>query len=163
VLVLGIDPGSNTTGYGLVRRHRGRYHHVASGVIRTVRGAPFESRLLTIYQGLTAILEVHHPDEVAVEAIFRHKSSESALKLGHARGIALLVAAERALPVHPHGPTHVKKTVGGYGRATKDQVARGVSMLLGETIEGPEDATDALAIAITHLASSPSRNLVVSR
>lgn len=152
MIVLGIDPGSRVTGWGIVTRERGRYRRVASGAIRTPADAALPVRLRCIHAGLRDVMERYRPDAVAVEAIFRHRSSESALKLGHARGVALLAAAEVDLPVHEYGTTHVKKAAAGYGRADKAQVGRVVAMLVGEEVEGPEDVTDALALAICHLA-----------
>ena len=152
MLVLGIDPGSRTTGWGLVRRERGRYVHVGSGALRPPREDALPQRLLFIFQGLRDVIALHQPDVVAVEAIFRHKSTESALRLGHARGVILLAAAEAGLPISEYNAIHVKHALTGYGRAEKEQVARVVAMFLGVAIEGPRDVTDALAVAITHLA-----------
>jgi crossover junction endodeoxyribonuclease RuvC len=152
MLVLGIDPGSRITGWGLVRRERGRYVRVASGAIRPPREYPLARRLLVIHDELRGIVELHHPQVMAVEAIFRHKSSESALRLGHARGVILLVGARAELPIFEYHASHIKNALTGYGRADKVQVAKVVGMFLGETLEGPRDVTDALAVAITHLA-----------
>ncbi|MCB9760859.1 MAG: crossover junction endodeoxyribonuclease RuvC [Alphaproteobacteria bacterium] len=152
MLVLGIDPGSTVTGYGLVDRHRGRYQMVTAGVIKTSSKDPVPHRLREIHEGLVAVLTVHRPQAIAIEAIFRHKSSESALKLGQARGVALLAAAQANLPVFEYNAMTIKKSVTGTGRADKKQIARVVSMLLGQEVDLPHDATDALAIGITHLA-----------
>ncbi len=157
MLVLGIDPGTRVTGWGLVRRDRGRYLHVASGAIKPPAKAPLHQRLVAIYEGLRDVLDQHTPDEAAIEAIFRHKSSESALKLGHARGVAVLALAQAGLDPHEYSATHVKKAVTGYGRADKDQLGRVVAMLVGQAVEGPADVTDAVAIAITHLAQARPR------
>lgn len=154
MVVMGIDPGSVVTAWGVVERRRGRLHHLASGCIRTRSTDPIESRLLTIHAGLTQVLEAHPIEEVAIEAIFRHKSSESALRLGQARGVALLAAAQHGFTAHSYNPMTVKKSVGAHGRADKDGVARIVTMLLGQAFDGPADITDALAIAITHLNHS---------
>ncbi len=154
MVVIGIDPGSRTTGWGIVTRERGRYRHIASGAIRTKRGEALSSRLVKIHAGVAEVLASYPVDEAAIEAIFRHKSSESALRLGHGRGVAMLALAQAELPIHEYGTTHIKKAVTGYGRADKDQLARVVAMLLGQTIDGPADITDALAIAITHLAQA---------
>ncbi len=151
-MTLGIDPGSRATGWGLVTRQRGRYQHLASGVLSGHRSSTLQERLLLIHRGLREVIERYQPEVVAIESIFRHRSSESALRLGHARGVALLAAVEADLPIHEYSPTHIKKAAAGYGRADKQQVASVVCMLLGERIEGPSDVTDALAVAITHLA-----------
>lgn len=155
MLVLGIDPGSRVTGYGLVHRQRGRYRLTTAGVVRTKTSEEVPQRLASIYAGLQEVILVHKPQVMAIEAIFRHKSSESALKLGQARGVALLAAAQADLPVYEYNPMTVKKSVAGSGRADKNQLARVVEMLLGQTIDLPHDATDAIAIAITHLAHAP--------
>lgn len=157
--VLGIDPGSRTTGWGIVTEERGRYVHVASGAVCAVEDAPLSDRVLVIHQGLVEVLRLHTPEVVAVEAIFHHKSVLSALKLGHARGVALLAAAQAGLPVVEYPPALVKQAVSGYGRADKDQVAHMVGLLLGVKVEGPADVTDALAVAITHLAQARTRAL----
>lgn len=148
--IFGIDPGSTVTGYGVVERSRGRLLHVASGCIRTKSDEPMGDRLVRIHAGLREALERTKPDHVAIEAIFQHKSSESALRLGQARGVALLAAAEVGHHAAEYNPMAVKKAVGAHGNADKDAVARMVMMLLGVRPEGPADVTDALAIAITH-------------
>lgn len=161
--VFGIDPGSNATGYALVGRLAGRYVLVDSGVIRTRADAPVPERLLAIHRGLEAALSLLQPDCVAIEAIFRHRSSESALRLGQARGVALLAAAQRGLPVAEYNPMTVKKTVAGSGRADKVAVARLVARLVGVDTALPADASDAVAIAITHLSQSPLQSLLQRR
>jgi crossover junction endodeoxyribonuclease RuvC len=155
MLVLGIDPGSTVTGYALVGRARGRYLLVTAGVVKTTSKQEMSARLLEIHQGLAAVLTIHRPEVVAIEAIFRHKSSESALRLGQARGVALLAAAQANLPVFEYNAMTVKKSVTGSGRADKQQIKRAVSMLTGQSPELPLDAYDAMAIAITHHAHAP--------
>ena len=150
MVVFGIDPGSTVTGYGVIANERGRFRLVASGAIRTKSDELMEQRLLRIHDGLLEALDRQPVDAVAIEAIFRHKSSESALRLGQARGVALLAAARRGYSPVEYNAMTVKRTVGGYGKADKEQVARLVGMLLGERPDGPADATDALAIAICH-------------
>lgn len=151
--VLGIDPGSTVTGYGVVISSRGRYRLVAAGCIKTKASEPMGERLARIHDGLVDVLREHAPDAVGIEAIFRHKSSESALRLGQARGVALLAAARCGLEAVAYNPMTVKRTIGAHGRADKTQVARVVSMLLGEDLSHlTADATDALAIAMTHCA-----------
>lgn len=152
MLVLGIDPGCGSTGYGLVDKIRGRYVLVSAGAIQSKASQPMEERLTAIYEGLVAQIQVYKPEVVAIEAIFRHKSSESALKLGQARGVALLAAAQAKVPLFEYNAMTVKKSVTGSGRADKNQIARVVTMLLGKPVEGPHDAVDAVAIAITHHA-----------
>jgi crossover junction endodeoxyribonuclease RuvC len=148
--VLGIDPGSTVTGYGVVEASRGKLVRVASGTIKTSSKTPICDRLTAIHAGLVAVIEDHKPDVAAIEAIFRHKSSESAIRLGQARGVALLAIGQSGLEAHEYNPMQVKSTVGGSGRADKDGVARMVRLILGVLPDGPADETDALAIAITH-------------
>jgi len=152
MVVFGIDPGSSVTGYGVVEQRRGRIHYLDSGFIRTDAGQPLADRLVAIHDGLVEALRTHQPDAVAIEAIFRHRSSESALRLGHARGAALLAARHCGFVPFEYNPMTVKKSVGAHGRADKKAVAKMVQMLLGESVPGPADVTDALAIAITHCA-----------
>lgn len=132
-------------------RDRGRYRALASGAILPGTG-DMALRLLAIHRGLKDIIHAHGPDCVALEAIFAHKSTTSALVLGQARGIALLAAAEAGLPVHEYNAMTIKKTVTGSGKADKAQMGKMVGMLVGEPIDGPHDRADAIAIAITHLS-----------
>ncbi len=125
---------------------------VESGVIRTQVKDPVPSRLRVIHEGLTAALDRIKPECVAIEAIFHHRSSESALRLGQARGVALLAAAQHDLEVTAYNPMTVKKSVGGTGRAGKPEMVRLVARLVGEKL--PADAADATAIAITHIITS---------
>lgn len=158
MVVFGIDPGSQVTAFGVVRLARGRIRLVDGGCIRTSASEPMEKRLLTIHGGLMEAF-ARHPDvtHVAIEAIFRHKSSESALRLGQARGVALLAAAQSGYEPVAYNPSTVKRTIGAHGAADKSAVARVVKMLLGTVPEGPADVTDALAIAITHLSHLRNR------
>jgi crossover junction endodeoxyribonuclease RuvC len=150
--VLGIDPGSRTTGWGVVEHQRGRYVHVASGAIRTDAKAPMVERLAAIHAGLQAVIRQYAPESVAIEAVFKHKSAASALVLGQARGVALLAAGQCGHDPAEYNASTVKRTVGAWGHADKDAVARMVRLLLGADVVGPADVTDALAIAITHCA-----------
>ncbi len=150
--VLGIDPGSRSTGWGIVTREQGRYRLLAAGAIRPDPARPMPERLLVIHTELGAVLALHAPDAVAIEAIFAHKSTTSALVLGQARGVALVAAAGAGLPVFEYNANTIKSAVAGSGRADKEAVGKMVAMLLGGRIEGPHDAADALAIAMTHHA-----------
>jgi crossover junction endodeoxyribonuclease RuvC len=154
MVVFGIDPGSTVTGFGIVERRRGRLHHVASGCVKTNAKMPIEERLMLIHAGLVEALDAHTIDEVAIEAIFVHKSGESAIRLGQARGVALLAAAQAGFSPTSYNAMTVKRSIGAHGRADKKGVARMVGMLLGSIPDGPADITDALAIAITHLNHS---------
>lgn len=154
VRALGIDPGTLRTGYGVVEVRDGVLHHVASGVIAPPARAELSARLLVIHQGLANAIAAHRPDAVAVEDIFFARHPQGALKLGHARGVALLAAALVELPVHSYPPARVKRALSGSGRADKGQVARLVTMLLHLPEEPAEDQADALAIAICHVAAA---------
>ena len=159
VSVLGIDPGSNVTGWGIVRESSGRLELVANGVLR-VKGSSFPERLSFIYHGLHDIIEEFHPEEAGVEQVFTAKNVMSAIKLAQARGAAIAACASFRLPVQDYEPTLVKKTLAGTGRAEKEQVAYMVARLLGKThIDGPLDTTDALAIAVCHLTLRRFRRL----
>ena len=154
MLVLGIDPGSQATGYAVVRRTRGRFELVDAGVIRTRSKDSVPERLAVIHAGLVEVIQRTKPESVGIEAIFKYKSSESALRLGQARGVALLAAAQSDLPISDYNPMTVKKTVGGHGRAGKPEMIRVVARLLGLTKPLAADASDAAAIAMTHLLQS---------
>lgn len=150
--VLGIDPGTRVTGWGIVEPYGPRARLIASGVIRAgTSKVALETRLAKVAEGLSAAIAEHAPTAVAVEDLFHHKNARSALVLGHARGVALLVAAQASLAVHPYAPALVKRTVAGKGSATKGQVAKLVSVILGLQAAVPEDETDALAVALTHV------------
>jgi crossover junction endodeoxyribonuclease RuvC len=159
--VLGIDPGSIRTGYGIVETHRGKLVHVASGTIKANEKAPLEERLLTIYEALERLLEEHRPSAAAVEDVFFAKHPNAALKLGHARGVALLSIARAGLDVTAYPPSLVKRSIVGKGQADKAQVSRIVGVILGMAVLPGVDATDALAVAITHAQAMRSRELTL--
>lgn len=153
--IFGIDPGSERTGYGCVERSGGRHHLVLCGSLAAPASAAFPDRLQHIHRGLVALLADCRPDCVVVESIFHAKNVRSALKLAHARGIALLAASEAGLCVHEYAPTEIKRAVVGYGRAEKSQVGQMVKLLLGlDVVPAPHDVADALAVAICHLHNS---------
>jgi crossover junction endodeoxyribonuclease RuvC len=154
---LGIDPGSNATGFALVERDRGRFVLLDHGVIRTQAADPVAARLLEIYEGLSAVMRVHRPEVAVVEQIFAHRSAESAIRLGQARGIALLVVAQAGLTPAEYNPMTVKKTVAGHGGAGKPEVQRLVQRLLGAESVLPADAADAAALAMTWLILGPTQ------
>lgn len=155
--VLGIDPGSRRTGWGIVQLEGTRLRHIDAGTIALSAQLPLPQRLRLIHEELAAIIKTHQPDAVAVEEIFFAKHPNAALKLGHARGVALLVAAESEVGVHEYPPAIVKRTIVGRGAADKLQVGRLVTALLGLAATPQEDAADALAVAITHIQASRSR------
>ena len=151
--VLGIDPGTATTGYGLVRLARdGGLEAVTFGVILTPPKTPAHERLLMLYRDLKELLSLHHPDSCAVEKLFFQRNVSTAIAVGQARGVVLLAMAEAGIDVAEYTPNEVKQAVVGYGSAQKKQVQEMVRTLLGlSEIPKPDDAADALAIAITHL------------
>jgi len=149
--VVGIDPGSHLTGYGLVEATGSAMRAVGFGVISAPRDAPLGERLSAIYSGLRRILAEHEPEQAAVEDVFHAKNARSALKLGQARGVALLAIEQAGLKVFEYPPATVKHSVAGNGRAAKEQVKKMVAFLLGmDAAKLPTDAADALAVAICH-------------
>ena len=148
--VLGIDPGSVKTGWGVIERSGSKIVGIAAGVIEAGAKNELHQRLAVIYDGLRAVITEHQPHTVAVEDIFYARNVKSALTLGHARGVALLAAGHSALDVTAYPPAVVKRAVAGNGRAEKEQVAMIVGAILGWKTLPAIDATDALAIAITH-------------
>ena len=152
--VLGIDPGSQITGYGVVELTGNRLVHVAHGTITPPAREPLPVRLAAIYRGLRDIVEVHRPHEMGVENIFHARNAQSALKLGQARGVILLAAELGGMPVVEYTPMQVKSAVVGYGRAEKFQVQEMVRRLLALPERAGPDASDALAVAICHIQTS---------
>ena len=161
--VLGIDPGSRRTGYGVVEERAGRLFHVGHGVVRADESAPLELRLTQIFGELTTAFALYAPDAVAVEGLFTFKNARSALVLGHARGVALLCAAQKGLSVHEYPPAKVKKAVGAGGGDGKGAVARMVETFLRIPPVKPADASDALAVAICHLNHARVASVEVAR
>ena len=149
VRILGIDPGSRSTGYGIIDSGPGRLSHVASGCI-AARGDRLGDRLRRIFDALSEIVAEHRPEEVAAETVFVHRNADSALKLGQARGAALLAGLTQGIPLFEYSPNQVKQAVTGRGHAGKEQVQHMVKVLLGVTRTPPRDASDALAVAICH-------------
>lgn len=154
--VLGIDPGSRRTGWGVVDRVRGQNQLVAAGVIETDPSVDMSARLTTIYTGLQDAFARYAPDSVAIEEIFAYRSAASALVLGQARGVALLVAGLAGHTPHTYNAMVIKRTVTGSGAATKGAVQRMVAVLVGQEVPGPHDAADAVALALTHHAHQPA-------
>ena len=150
----GIDPGSERTGYGCVETAGSRHRVVLCGAITTPSGASFPEKLLVIHQRLAALIAECRPDSVAIENLFYAVNARTALKLGHARGVAMLAAVEAGLPVVEYTPAEIKRAVVGYGRAEKQQVQHMVKLILGlASPPSPHDAADALAVAICHVHS----------
>ena len=148
--ILGIDPGSRKTGYGLIENTGNRIRHLASGCIRLNAKHPLSDRLSILSRELEQLIEEFRPDCGVVEKIFFAKNAQSALTLGHARGVILLKFSERNLPIHEYQTLKIKQTVVGVGRADKDQVQHMVKILLNLQNKLQEDEADALAVAITH-------------
>jgi crossover junction endodeoxyribonuclease RuvC len=151
MLVLGIDPGTRFLGWGLVSRDASRLTHVAHGVAAFSAEAELAQRLVLIEQAVVDVLETYKPDAAAVESLFFHKDAQAASKLGHARGVVLLVLCRQQVPFAEYPPAHVKRTVTGRGGADKQQVALMMKAVLGLGRLPRADATDALALAVTHL------------
>jgi crossover junction endodeoxyribonuclease RuvC len=155
VKIFGIDPGSERTGYGCVDTDGRRHRLVVFGSIAAPAHTAFPDRLSIIHAGLTALLAEHRPDCVAIENIFHAKNVRSALRLGHARGVALLAASAAGVPIAEYTPAEIKRAVVGFGRAEKPQVGQMVKILLGlDVAPSPHDAADALAVAICHVHSA---------
>jgi crossover junction endodeoxyribonuclease RuvC len=158
--VLGIDCGTERTGYGIVEeRDTGELVCITCGAVTLSSRQPLPTRLATIFASLSQIIEVHRPDRVAIEEVFYAVNAKSALKLGQVRGVAMLAAASAGLEVAEYAPLTIKSAVVGYGKAEKQQVQHMVMSLLHlENIPQPADAADALALAICHLHTSATRS-----
>ena len=159
IRILGIDPGLRRTGWGLVEIAGNRLSFVASGSVATKDRAALASRLLAIYQGLCGVIEEFQPDEAAVEATFVNKDAAATLKLGQARGIAMLVPAKSGVPVAEYAPNLVKKTIVGAGHCEKEQIRLMLRVLLPKADPPTHDAADALAIAVCHAHHRTSARL----
>ena len=151
-IVLGIDPGTLVTGYGVILRQRNSLRLLGSGTVRNPAAASMPLRLKRIYQELCSVNQTYHPDELAIESAFYGKNAQSALKLGQARGVAILAAVENEIPTTEYSPREVKKAVVGNGSASKEQVQYMIkSMLHLSDRKMLHDTSDAIAIAICHL------------
>jgi crossover junction endodeoxyribonuclease RuvC len=162
MLVLGIDPGLATTGYGIIRSvGQEEYQTIAYGIITTEAGIPDSERLKILFAALTTLIEDHQPDASAIEKLYFQKNVKTALAVGQARGVALLTLARADLPVYEYNPNEVKQTVCGYGNADKRQVQRMVQTLLHlDDLPKPDDAADALAVAICHIHHQSFNNIL---
>ena len=160
-IILGIDPGSLVTGWGLVEVVGSQLHHISHGTIVTTAAVGLPFRLSQIHRGLREVIERYRPSAVSLEKVFFSRNVQSALKLGQARGVALLAAAERELGVAEYSAAEIKVAVVGYGQATKEQVQRMVNVLLGLRGALRADAADALASAICHAHRRTFQNLVI--
>lgn len=154
MFILGIDPGTAIMGYGLIEKQANTLKPLQYGCWRTPAHTPLEQRLLTLYNSIAGLLSEYRPDRVAVEELFFNSNTTTALAVGQARGIVLLAAAQKGIPVFEYTPLQVKQAVVGYGKAEKKQVQQMVKVLLSlNNVPKPDDAADALAIAICHAHS----------
>ncbi len=157
--VLGIDPGSRVTGYGIVEVASGGGRYVDCGCIRAGDG-DLPERLKIIFDGLTKIIQLSKPDAVCIESVFMNRNADSALKLGRAQGAAMCAAVNQSLEVTEYTPAQVKQAVVGKGNAAKEQIQHMVKILLGLSKSPQADASDALAVALTHIHTSQTLNRV---
>ena len=148
--ILGIDPGSRVTGYGIIESNRGRLGFVACGVVKTTASYPFPSRLNEIFDGINEVIQIHDPTVAAVEEVFLSQNPGTAIKLGQARGAAVVAAMQNGLMVSDYSARKIKQAVAGYGQAEKGQVQHMVRILLSLKGVPSNDAADALAVAICH-------------
>lgn len=162
-IILGIDPGSRVTGYGLIKQNGQKIEYVDSGCIRTSPEGELSQKLLQIYDGVCQLMDHYSPTEVAIEQVFMHENPNSALKLGHARGVAMVAAASHRVKVSEYSARAIKQTVVGYGAAEKAQVSHMVVQLLSLNNAPQKDAADALAIAICHSYMRHQISAVLSR
>jgi crossover junction endodeoxyribonuclease RuvC len=159
MLILGIDPGSRITGYGLIRKEGNRLVHIDNGAIFTDAAVDFPGRLKRIFDGLSTVIERYQPEAVAIEDIFFANNVQSALKLGQARGAAIVAGVNAGLLVSEYSALQVKQAVVGHGKAAKEQVQQMVKVLLGLPEIAQADASDALAVAICHANSAGLKSL----
>lgn len=151
MFIMGVDPGTAITGYGLVKYNGSRFSLVECGCIRTSPESSMAERLQVLYRELTGIIRHYQPEQFAVEELFFNKNARTALAVGHARGVAMLAAASSGLPVFEYTPLQVKQAVTGFGRAAKTQVQYMVKTILAlPEAPSPDDVADALAVAICH-------------
>ena len=160
MIVMGIDPGIAILGYGVLKIQGNSFKVMDYGVIRTSSELSMPSRLTSIFRDLNVLLELHRPDAFAIEELFFNKNIKTALTVGHARGVSILSASNMDIPVFEYTPLQVKQAIVGYGRADKRQMQQMVKLLLNlREIPRPDDAADALAVAICHGNSSRFSNL----
>jgi len=151
LVILGIDPGTTITGYGLIAFSAHSMRPIDYGCIKPPSKYPLHERYLIIYEALEQLIILHRPDAIAIETQFVYKNAQSALKLGIAKGMAILAAGKNKLPIHEYAPKEAKLAVSGKGSASKQHVQRMIQLLLGlSTPPTPEDAADALSLAICH-------------
>jgi len=153
--ILGIDPGYATVGFGIVRGDRTKHGLIQHGVIKTPAGGVFAARLKQVYDDISLLIEQFEPDAIAVEELFFNTNTTTAIQVAHARGVLLVAGEAQGVPLFEYTPLQVKQAVTGYGRAEKQQVQQMVQRLLGlNQVPKPDDAADALAVALCHLRSA---------
>lgn len=158
--ILGIDPGLATMGYGVIDAERGKYRLIQYGTITTPAGQPMPNRLRAIFQGVNQLMEVFQPEEVAFEELFFSKNITTGMAVSAARGAALVAVAQKTEEIYEYTPMQIKQAVTGYGGADKHQVQHMVKLLLHmEEIARPDDAADAVAVALTHANSQQAKHL----
>lgn len=160
-VVLGLDPGTATLGFAVLSEEQGRPKLLEAGAIRTSPRQDLGARLQAIHRGIAEVVARHTPSELAIEKLFFGRNATSAVAVGQARGVAILAAAERGLPVVEYTPAEIKQSVANYGNARKEQIQEMVRILLGlPTVIQPDDAADAAAIAICHLHARRGQRLI---
>ena len=159
IRILGIDPGSRFTGFGVIESDGKKYHYITSGFIR-VTGDSWADRLKVIFESVNELVETHQPHEMSIEKVFMHRNADSALKLGQARGAAICAVVTNNIPVHEYTPAEIKQSVVGKGNAAKEQVQHMVRVLLNLPGNPQADAADALAAALCHSNTRDVRNQV---
>jgi len=153
VIIMGVDPGSNVTGYGIIKRDGNELLLISDGCVCPSRNLSFYERLFFVFLKLRDIIDTYKPTEIAIEDVFYHKNARSSLKLGHVRGAIIIASLISNIPVFEYSPLQVKKAVTGYGGATKSQVREMVKVILGVKKDMKFDSSDALAVAICHANS----------
>ena len=160
MIILGIDPGLATLGYGVIEADNNKRRLIQFGTLTTPAGQPMPQRLRAIYQGMNQLMDIYQPDEVAFEELFFSKNITTGIAVSHARGVALLAVVQRTENLYEYTPMQIKQAVTGWGGADKHQVQQMVKMLLNmKEIARPDDAADALAVALTHANSMNMKKL----
>ena len=160
MIILGIDPGLATLGYGVIEAVNEKRRVIQYGTLTTAAGQPMPQRLRAIYQGINQLMDIYRPDDVAFEELFFSKNITTGIAVSHARGVALLAVAQRTDSLYEYTPMQIKQAVTGWGGADKHQVQQMVRMLLNmKEIARPDDAADALAVALTHANSANMKKM----
>jgi len=160
MIIMGIDPGLATMGYGVIEANRGDSRLIQYGTINTPAGEPMPQRLRAIYMGVQQLMNIYHPDEVAFEELFFSKNITTGMAVSAARGVALLAVVEKTDNLYEYTPMQIKQAITGYGGADKHQVQHMVKLLLHmNEIARPDDAADAIAVALTHANSQHAKHL----